>query len=119
MRTASRLFDLLKNKETSSTKTILLANRVENGWKEYRIHEIIDFIDHISKGLLAIGLKKGDHIAIMSGNRSEWNFVDFACNQLGIVTVPLYPTLSTQDLIHILNDAEVKLAFVSNLELYD
>ncbi|NGM62759.1 long-chain fatty acid--CoA ligase [Sphingobacterium sp. SGG-5] len=119
MRTASRLFDLLKNKETSSTKTILVANRAENGWKEYRIREIIDIVDHLSKGLLATGLQKGDCIAIMSGNRPEWNFVDFACNQLGIATVPLYPTLSAQDLTHILNDSEVKLAFVSNQELSD
>src|SRR5690606_21227027 len=116
---AFRLFDLLKNRDTSSGKELLLANRVENGWKEYRKSEILDFVDHISKGLLAIGLKKDDRIAIMSGNRPEWNFVDFACNQLGIATVPLYPTLSAQDLTHILNDSEVKLAFVSNQELSD
>jgi len=116
---AFRLFDLLKNRDTSSGKELLLANRVENGWKEYRKSEILDFVDHISKGLLAIGLKKDDRIAIMSGNRPEWNFVDFACNQLGIATVPLYPTLSAQDLTHILNDSEVKLAFASNQELSD
>ncbi len=119
MGTALRLFDLLKNKETPSDREVLLANRVENGWKEYRKSEILNIIDNISKGLIAIGLKKGDRVAIMSGNRPEWNFVDFACNQLGIATVPLYPTLSAQDLSHILNDSEVKLAFVSNQELCD
>ncbi len=119
MGTALRLFDLLKNKETPSDREVLLANRVENGWKEYRKSEILNIVDNISKGLIAIGLKKGDRVAIMSGNRPEWNFVDFACNQLGIATVPLYPTLSAQDLSHILNDSEVKLAFVSNQELCD
>ena len=112
-----RLFDLLKSKEASSGKEVLLAKRSENGWKEYRKPEILDIVDNISKGLLSLGLAKGDRVAIMSGNRPEWNFADFACNQLGIATIPLYPTLSAQDLTYILNDAEVKIAFSSNQEL--
>ncbi len=116
MGTTRRLFDLLKGKEASSAE-VLLANRSENGWKEYRRDEILDIVDNTSKGLLSLGLVKGDRVAIMSGNRPEWNFADFACNQLGIATVPLYPTLSEQDLAYILNDADIRLAFVSNQEL--
>lgn len=112
-----RLFDFLKNKDISSSAGVLLAKKDANGWKEYKKDNILDIIDNLSKGLIASGLKKGDRVALMSGNRPEWNFVDFACNQLGIAIVPLYPTLSSQDLTHIVNDAEVKLAFVSNEEL--
>lgn len=53
----------------------------------------------------------------MSGNRPEWNFVDFAANQIGAAIVPLYPTLSSQDLTYIIADAEVRSIFVSNAEL--
>lgn len=111
-----RLFDLLKN-NSNTGRELLLAKREGSGWKEYKKNEIIDIVDNISKGLLAQGVKKGDRIALMSGNRPEWNFVDFACNQLGVALVPLYPTLSAHDLAYIVNDADVKLIFASNQEL--
>jgi long-chain acyl-CoA synthetase len=98
---------------------VVLAKKEGDSWKEYQKDNILEIIDNLSKGLIDKGLKKGDRIALMSGNRPEWNFVDFACNQLGIATVPLYPTLSAQDLVHILSDSEVKMAFVSNAELKD
>lgn len=119
MGNAFRLFDFLKSTDFSGSEHVALAKRDGDGWKEYKKDTILDFVDNLSKGLIAKGLQKGDRIALMSGNRPEWNFVDFACNQLGIAIVPLYPTLSAQDLIHIVNDSEVKLVFVSNVELKD
>src|SRR5699024_4019599 len=72
----------------------------------------------LSRALLKRDIKKGDKVALMSSNRPEWNFCDFGAMQLGVAIVPLYPTLSEQDLNHILTDADVKLIFVSNKELY-
>lgn len=112
-----RLFDFLKQDINTSGRKLKLAKREGNGWKEYSKEEIIVVVDNLSKALLHKGLKKGDKVAIMSGNRPEWNFVDFACNQLGIALVPLYPTLSAQDLSYIMNDSEAKFIFVSNKEL--
>ncbi|WP_140939084.1 AMP-dependent synthetase/ligase [Sphingobacterium lumbrici] len=117
MSTATRLFDLLKGNIHASSEQLLVAKRHENGWREYELKEILHIVDNLSRGLLAKGLKKGDRIALMSGNRPEWNFIDFACNQLGIASVPLYPTLSSQDLSYIVKDADVKYVFVSNADL--
>src|SRR5690606_25573194 len=116
MGTTGRLFDFLKSKEASSGE-ILLANRSENRWKEYRRYEILYIVDNTSKVLISLGLAKGDRVAIMSVNRPEWTYDDFACNQLSISTVPLYPTLSEQDLTYLLNDDNIRLAFVNNQEL--
>lgn len=112
-----RLSDLISNYQKEFAKDIMVAGRSKTGWKTYSTNEFVEIVDNISKGLLALGIKKGDRVALMSGNRPEWNFIDFACNQLGVATVPLYPTLSNQDLIYILNDAEAKLLFVSNEDL--
>lgn len=112
-----RLFDFLKQDINTSGRKLKLAKREGGGWKEYEKEEILETVDNLSRALLNRGLRKGDRVALMSGNRPEWNFVDFACNQLGIAVVPLYPTLSAQDLSYIINDAEVKLIFVSNQEL--
>lgn len=112
-----RIFDFLKESRYKSPRKVKLAKRHENGWKVYQKEEIIDIVDNLSKSLINRGIKKGDKVALMSGNRPEWNFVDFACNQLGIALVPLYPTLSAQDLSYIINDSEAKLIFVSNKDL--
>ena len=113
----TRLFDYLKMDINTAGRELKLAKRSESGWKTYAKDEILQTVNNLSKGLIAKGLKKGDKVALMSGNRPEWNFVDFACNQLGIALVPLYPTLSAQDLSYIVKDAEAKLLFVSNKDL--
>lgn len=117
MSSVTRLFDYIKNNQSTTGRELLLAKRSANGWKKYDKQEIIELVDNLSKGILSKGLKKGDRVALMSGNRPEWNIIDFACNQIGIALVPLYPTLSTQDLSYIISDADVKLIFVSNQDL--
>lgn len=112
-----RIFDFLINNTGRGGKYFTLSKRLGDSWKTYNYDEIITIINNLSKSLINRGFKKGDRIALMSGNRPEWNFIDFACNQLGIALVPLYPTLSGQDLSHILNDSETKLIFVSNATL--
>ena len=119
MRTPTRLFDYLKNDIDTAGRILKLSKRDKGDWKSYDKEEIIQIVDNISKGLISKGIKQGDKIGLMSGNRPEWNFVDFACNQLGIALVPLYPTLSAQDLSYIVNDAEAKIIFVSNQELVE
>jgi len=113
----NRLFDIIINYKTEYAKDIMVAGRAGDKWRTFSTAEFVDIVNNLSKGLIARGIKKGDRVAIMSGNRPEWNFVDFACNQLGVATVPLYPTLSNQDLIYIINDADVKMVFVSNEDL--
>ena len=114
----NRIFDLITNYISEYSDKTIIAGRDKTGhWKTYLASEFIDRVNSLSKALLNLGLQKGDRVALMSGNRPEWSIVDFACNQLGIALVPLYPTLASQDLSYIVNDAEVKLIFASNSEL--
>ncbi|WP_447766850.1 AMP-dependent synthetase/ligase [Sphingobacterium faecium] len=114
----NRIFDLITNYISEYSDKTIIAGRDKTGrWKTYLASEFIDRVNNLSKALLNLGLQKGDRVALMSGNRPEWSIVDFACNQLGIALVPLYPTLAPQDLSYIINDAEAKLVFVSNREL--
>jgi long-chain acyl-CoA synthetase len=61
------------------------------------------------------GLSTGDRVAIISENRIEWILADFACQFSKMMTVPIYTTLSPESIKYILNDAEVKICFVSNV----
>lgn len=114
----SRVFDLLAQAKEKYNKPILVAGKSNGKWTNYSTDQFSEIVDQLSKGLLHQGIGKGDKVALMSANRPEWNFCDFATAQLGVALVPLYPTLSEQDLSFIIGDSEVKLIFAGTAELY-
>jgi long-chain acyl-CoA synthetase len=114
-----RLFDILSNaREQFPEKSDALACKIDGKWIKYSVTEYYDFAENLSYGLLALGLKKGDRIVTISNNRPEWNFIDMAMNQAGMVHVPIYPTLGTSDYCFILEHCEPKLLVVSDFCLY-
>lgn len=113
-----RVFDLLKHYQQNNPRPDALVTKVNGQWKNYSTNDFVDYVDHLSYGLANIGIDKDDKIAIISNNRPEWNFADYASQQCGAISVPVYPTISSHDLIFILNDAQVKLVFVSSADLH-
>lgn len=113
-----RVFDLLKHYQQNNPRPDALVTKVNGQWKNYSTNDFVDYVDHLSYGLANIGINKDDKIAIISNNRPEWNFADYASQQCGAISVPVYPTISLHDLIFILNDAQVKLVFVSSADLH-
>ena len=87
-------------------------------WKKYSVDETLETIQTLALGLLELKIKPGEKVAIISGNRPAWNFVDFAVQMIGGVTVPMYPTITIEDYDYIFRDAEVKFVFCENEELY-
>jgi long-chain acyl-CoA synthetase len=113
-----RVFDLLNHYQQNNARPDALVAKVNGQWKNYSTNDFVDYVDHLSYGLANIGINKDDKIAIISNNRPEWNFADYASQQCGAISVPVYPTISLHDLIFILNDAQVKLVFVSSADLH-
>lgn len=114
----TRLFDLLPYQLERNPKADCLANKVNGQWIKYSTQQVIDYVNKVSLGLLRAGIKKDDKIAIISPNRPEWNFIDLGVQQLGAILVPIYPTVTEEDFKFIFNDAEVKIVFVENADLY-
>lgn len=114
-----RVFDLLELNLAQYAKPDLLAAKYSGEWVKFSTQEVVDTANNISFGLLKLGIVKEDRIGLMSPNRPEWNMVDFGTQQIGATLVPMYPTLSEQDIKFIINDAEIKTVFVANQELYD
>nr|MDQ3392784.1 long-chain fatty acid--CoA ligase [Bacteroidota bacterium] len=112
-----RLFDILFRYISHFPSEEVLGSKKHGVWKKYGIEEIIELIDTLSIGFLRSGVKPGDRIAIISNNRPEWNFVDFACQQSGAISVPVYSNFSEQDIRIILKETEVKYIFVSDGEM--
>ncbi|MCC6384698.1 MAG: long-chain fatty acid--CoA ligase [Bacteroidia bacterium] len=115
----TRLFELLDRQLTSFPKEDSLAMKENGRWIKYSSQKVKEYSDLVSYGLLASGLNKGDKVGLISNNRPEWNFIDQGTLQTGIISVPIYPTISVNDLKYILQHAEVKVVFVSSAELYE
>lgn len=114
----TRIFDLLPYYESKfKPKDDVVASKENGDWIKYSIRQYREIVDNISFGFLALGIQPGDKIAQISGNRAEWNFVDMAILQVGAIHVPIYPTISEADYKFILDHAEVKLVFVSGMDL--
>ncbi len=114
-----RLFDLIPFQLENYPRADCITDKKDGIWKSYSTEEVKSIIDKFSLGLLKLGLNPGDKLAIISINRTEWNFVDLGILQIGCIDVPIYPNISTQEYEYIFNNSEVKYAFVANLELYN
>jgi long-chain acyl-CoA synthetase len=114
-----RLFDLLDYQVKAFPKDDALACKINGSWKKYSSQEYATTADKLSTGLLKLGIQKEDKVAIVSPNRPEWNFVDMALQQIGAVSVPIYPTNTIENYNFIFKDAGVKLIFAADQELYD
>ncbi|MBB6004918.1 long-chain fatty acid--CoA ligase [Arcicella rosea] len=113
----TRVFDLLPNCVLAVNKDDTFASKVKGEWKKYSATEVIEIVNQVSIGLIKLGVKKDDKIALISNNRPEWNFIELGVQQLGAVLVPMYPTITIEDYRYIFTDAEVKLVFVSDKAL--
>ena len=114
----TRVFDILELYKSKYRKEDILSAKENKQWKKYSSDDLINYTNLVSNGLLALGLTDKDKVAIISNNRPEWNFCDFGCQQANIVTVPIFPTISNNDLQFILNHAEVKAVFISDKSIY-
>lgn len=115
----TRLFDFIDYQKANYPKEVSVAGKVDGKWKTYSTDEIIKASYALSSGLLSLGIGPGDKVAIIGNNRPEWVIADLAILQIGAINVPIYPTISEHDYAFIFNDAGVKLAFVSEKELWE
>ena len=113
-----RLFDLIAYQLKNYPLKNCISDKIDGKWISFSTEEVQSIIDNFSLGLLKLGVNPGDKLAIISPNRTEWNFVDLGILQTGCVDVPIYPNISVQEYEYIFNDAEVKYAFVANEDLY-
>lgn len=111
-----RAFDFLYFQEEHYPLKNAINFKDGDKWKGYNTEQVIKISNQLSLGLLELGIKKGDNIALISGSRPEWNFVDLAVQQIGAVLVPMYTNLGVRDYKYIIQEAEIKLVFVSNYE---
>ena len=117
MEKVKRLFDILQHQLENYPCEDSLAAKENGEWVKWSTQKFSETAHKFSRGLIAMGIKPGDKIAMISNNRPEWHVADIGILQTGAIDVPVYPTISEQDYKFIFNDAGVKLCIVSDEEL--
>lgn len=120
MQKVTRLFDFPYYQLEKHALDKALVSKKNGSWISTSTQEYINKANAISRGLLRLGVKPNDKIAVISlTNRTEWNIMDIGILQLGAQNVPVYPTISEEDYAYVLNHSEAKFCFVSCGEVYE
>ncbi|HAR36106.1 MAG TPA: long-chain fatty acid--CoA ligase, partial [Acidobacteria bacterium] len=98
-------------------KEALMLVKREGQYRPISTAEFSQRVRNISAGLRALGLKREDKLIILSENRPEWVMVDLAAICLGAVTVPIYTSLTPQQIRYIINDSEARFVVCSSPEM--
>lgn len=114
----TRLFDFpYYQLETYDLKDAF-TSKASGKWEVITTQQYIDQANQISRGLIELGVKPNDKIAVISStNRTEWNILDIGVLQIGAQNVPIYPTISKEDYEYVLNHSEAIYCFVSDEEV--
>jgi long-chain acyl-CoA synthetase len=96
-----------------------LNSKRGGAWQPISSEDFLRRARHVALGLHALGVRRGDRVAILSESSPEWVLTDAGCLSAGVVDVPLYPTLAPPQVCYILNDSGATVLFIQNPEAYE
>ncbi|HRO43420.1 MAG TPA: long-chain fatty acid--CoA ligase [Flavipsychrobacter sp.] len=122
----TRLFDIAAKRNEEEPDAVMLGAKENGTWRTYSCSDVWQTANKLCGGLLSLGIsheilqpEQQEKIAIISPNRPEWIITDLATQLCGAVLTPIYPTISPQEISFILNEAEVRILFVADKDLYE
>jgi len=113
-----RTFDLLDWLLEKYPKDDILNGKRNGKWINFSVNDYYKFSILLSYGFYHLGLRKGDKIATITNNRPEFNIMDMAMTMLGVIHIPIYPTLATDDYRYIIAHSDAKLLVVGNKNIF-
>jgi long-chain acyl-CoA synthetase len=115
-----RLFDYLHDQLQNNPLDQAFGQKITGEWRYRSTAEMVALVNRTSVGLLQLGLQPGDKVSSAVYQTSpEWVVLDYALLQIGVIHVPMYPTISAREYEYILNESEAKYCFVGDGDLLD
>ena len=115
-----RLFDIFPYQQARFPHKVALAKRADGDWTRFSPEQCLQEINRVSAGLLQLGIKRGDKVAIIASVGSpRWIFFDLGAQQIGAIVVPLHASLSVRELEYIFKETTAKVAVAATPELYE
>ena len=116
--TASSVPGLLLEAALKHGKVDALNHKMGKEWVNISAETMVERVRNLALGLVEMGIKPGDRVALLSENRPEWSIADLAILSLGAINVPIYTTQAVDQIRYILGDSGTRAIFVSNRKLY-
>lgn len=114
-----RIFDLLELfRDEYKTKNIVFANKLAGKWRYVSADKYIEDSFALAYGFLSLNLKANDTVITIIGNKPEWNIVDMALLKSNLWQVPVYPNISDDELLFIINHSDAKVCIADNNESF-
>jgi long-chain acyl-CoA synthetase len=88
-------------------------------WEETTYARYAEQVAGLGMGLVELGVRHGDRVAIQSDNRPEWLLTDLAVQGIGAITVGVYPTSPSAELLHVLRDCGATVFVAEDEEQLD
>lgn len=110
----NRLFDLMFYFRDKWPQAPMMACKVRGEWIEYKAGQVIEESMGLTQYLIQAGIQPGDRIGIIASNSPEWLITDYAIQMIGAVSVPVYPSLNSSELLQIFSHAGVRIVFTGN-----
>jgi long-chain acyl-CoA synthetase len=119
MMEVTRTFDIIEYSNQKYPREDAYCGKQDGNWIKYSSADVVQNINLVSYGLLAMGFRRGDKIATITANKPEWNFADMGLAQAGMIHIPIYPTIGTDEYSFILKHSDVKAIIVGNKSIYN
>jgi len=113
-----RTFEFIEHALENHPQDDAFSVKRNGKWEKFSTQTVKDNADYFSSWLIDIGFKKGDKILTISNNRPEWNMADIGMEQIGVVHVPVYPTMGTSEYNHIIEHSDAKIIIAGKGEHY-
>jgi long-chain acyl-CoA synthetase len=114
----TRIFDILTvYPEKWPEQQVALARKENGTWRKYSPKEYQELTKKVAYALIELGIQPEEKVAIISGNRPEWNILDMAITMIGAIDVPIYPTISKEDYRYILDNCDAKMVILEGLSV--
>lgn len=113
---ALTLNHLFAQRATTDGEKVALRRKVHNTWEDITWRGYRDAARKVGLALLALGIGRGDAVALLSETRAEWAFCDLGVLGIGAITVPVYHSSTEEEVAYILHDSEAQVIVVENLD---
>src|SRR3954471_12378343 len=89
--------DLLPKAAELYGDKVAQKHKVDGEWRDVTFRQVNEISGEIARGLIDLGLRKGDRVCLLGNTRVEWSWCDWAITMAGAVVVPIYPTNSPEE----------------------
>ncbi|HVE68386.1 MAG TPA: long-chain fatty acid--CoA ligase [Solirubrobacteraceae bacterium] len=108
--------DLLPLAAEKYASSVAVRHKVDGEWRDVTYAEVGEIVSEIGRGLIALGIEKGDRVCILCSTRPEWTYADFGITTVGATVVPIYPTNSPEECAWVAGNSEARAVVCENAE---